>query len=136
MRPLLAASALFLCLAATAISQSTPAGTSFVGTIVRVERVEQSALPRVRIMLRLTAPEIAAGHLVAFEEWDGLWMRADRYRVGQSVALTLYPASALGLTSKMPAAASLAGSATRARSRTTQRRIPPRPDRRRGPRVE
>ena len=135
MRSLLACFALGLCLAQTSAAQ-TPAGISFAGTVVRVERVAEPALPRMRIVLRLTAPAIAAGQVVAFEEWDGLETRPGRYRVGQSVALTLYPTSALGLTSEAPARSRAAGRAPGERAHPRHHDLPSRPDRGRAPRVD
>lgn len=133
MRSFVAGFVLWICLAQASPAQSPPR-VSFAGTIVGVERVDEPALPRVRIVVRLTAPAIAAGQVASFEEWDGLWTNRGRYRVGQSVALTLYPTSALGLTSATPPAKPLA--APRDPKRVSGREILPRPDRRRAPRVE
>lgn len=135
MRSLLACFALGLCLAQTSAAQ-TSAGVSFAGTVMTVERVAEPALPRVRIVLRLTAPAIAAGKVVAFEEWDGLETRPSRYRVGQTVALTLYPTSALGLTSEATPGSRASGRAPGERAHPRLHDLPSRPDRGRAPRVE
>jgi hypothetical protein len=39
------------------------------------------------------------GQSFSIEEWAGLWSDGPRYRVGERLALFLYPASKLGLTS-------------------------------------
>lgn len=44
------------------------------------------------------------GQSVTIREWAGLWSRGDRYRVGESVLLFLYPPSKLGLTSPVSGA--------------------------------
>lgn len=96
MRPLLLCCALAICLPAW--PQTTP-GASFSGTVVALTRVTDPSLPRVRVLVRVAQPAYAAGQLLAFEEWEGLWLRSDRYRLGQNITVALYPASALGLTS-------------------------------------
>jgi hypothetical protein len=42
---------------------------------------------------------IAAGEILTIHEWAGLWRNGERYHVGESVLLFLYPPSRLGLTS-------------------------------------
>lgn len=41
----------------------------------------------------------SAGQSLTIHEWAGLWMRGERYRVGENVLLFLYAPSKLGLSS-------------------------------------
>jgi hypothetical protein len=47
---------------------------------------------------------IAAGELLTIHEWAGLWTSGERYHVGESVLLFLYPPGKLGLTSPVAGA--------------------------------
>lgn len=135
MRPVLACVALVFCLAALLPAQDRPGGASFSGTVVQIERIADPALPRVRIRVRLAQPAALAGQVVAFSEWDGLWAHPDRYRVGQVIALTLYPISALGLTSEAPNATAAINPGSE-KSRAVSDHLPPTHRRTRSPRVE
>jgi hypothetical protein len=80
-----------------------PAGIIFSGAVVRIEREpdENGKPASVRIAFRA---EVAlrgcyAGETVEVAEWAELWVRHDRYRVGQQVLLFLYSRNAAGLTS-------------------------------------
>lgn len=80
-----------------------PAGIVFSGAVVRVER-EQDASGRpasVRVTFRVdeAVRGCYAGETIEVAEWAELWVRHDRYRVGQQVLLFLYPRNAAGLTS-------------------------------------
>jgi hypothetical protein len=90
--------AIALCLAAVAGAQQD-GGAVVSGTVMAVQRVPETALPRVRVLVSLSSPPELEGSVVGFSEWEGLWTRADRYRVGQTISVRLYPVSQLGLTS-------------------------------------
>jgi hypothetical protein len=47
----------------------------------------------------------ADGQSLTIHEWSGLWTGRERYRIGESVFLFLYPPSKLGLTSPVAGAA-------------------------------
>ena len=97
MRRFLCHYALFVCLAGAGWAQT--AGASFSGTVISVARETDAGMPRVRVLVRIAKPQAWAGRVIGFAEWDRLWFRSDRYRVGETIAVTLYPNSPLGLTS-------------------------------------
>ena len=80
-----------------------PAGIVFSGTVVRIERErDESGKPasmRIAFRVEEAVRGCYAGETVEVAEWAELWVRHDRYRVGQQVLLFLYPRNASGLTS-------------------------------------
>ena len=104
-----------LALCATAFSQndvsserlraaSRAAGTIFRGTVLSVERRAPSRpnqLGTVEIAFHVDEglKGVKTGSTIRVREWIGLWNSRDRYRIGERVALFLYPPSLLGLTS-------------------------------------
>lgn len=85
-------------------SLSRRAGYIFSGT---VKGVEFEAAPtrggvattRVTFHVDEGIRGVATGQTLTIREWAGLWRSGERYRVGERVALFLYPPSKLGLTS-------------------------------------
>lgn len=80
-----------------------PAGIIVSGVVVRIEREpELNGKPAsIRIALRVeeTLRGCNAGETIEIAEWAELWVRGDRYRVGQHVLVFLYPRNDAGLTS-------------------------------------
>ena len=80
-----------------------PAGMIFSGVVARIEREQdQNGKPAsMRIWFRVdeAVRGCYAGETIEVAEWAELWVRHDRYRVGQQVLLFLYPRNAAGLTS-------------------------------------
>ena len=107
--------AVCLALCATAFSKndvsserlraaSRAAGTIFRGTVISVERHAPSRpnqLGTVEIAFHVDEglKGVKTGSTLRVREWIGLWTSRDRYRIGERVALFLYPPSLLGLTS-------------------------------------
>jgi hypothetical protein len=80
------------------------AGAIFRGTVISVERRAPSRpnqLGTVEIAFHVDEglKGVKTGSTFRVREWIGLWTSRDRYRVGERVALFLYPPSLLGLTS-------------------------------------
>ncbi|HEX3819945.1 MAG TPA: hypothetical protein VHW45_06420 [Candidatus Sulfotelmatobacter sp.] len=82
------------------------AGIIFSGTVTNIQQrsaADSQSLETVAITfhvdnaIRGTAP----GENLTITQWIGLWSGGQRYRVGERVALFLYPASRLGLTSSV-----------------------------------
>lgn len=82
---------------------SKPAGLIFSGTVTQVERLTAAnGIPGfVRIHFRVddAVRGCNSGDEIAISEWAELWVRGDRYRVGQKLFLFLYPPGRMGLTS-------------------------------------
>lgn len=83
---------------------SRSAGTIFRGTVLSVERRAPSRpnqLGTVEIAFHVDEglKGVKTGSTFRILEWIGLWTSRDRYRIGERVALFLYPPSLLGLTS-------------------------------------
>jgi hypothetical protein len=80
-----------------------PAGIIFSGAVVRIEREQDENGKPVSIRIALRVEEAlrgcTAGETIEFAEWAELWVRNDRYRVGQKLLLFLYPRNAAGITS-------------------------------------
>ena len=80
-----------------------PAGMIFSGAVVRVEteRDESGKPVSVRIAFRVdqAVRGCNAGETIEIAERAELWVRDDRYRVGQRLLLFLYPRNQAGLTS-------------------------------------
>jgi hypothetical protein len=80
------------------------AGTIFRGTVISVEHRAPSRpnqLGTVEIVFHVDEglKGVRTGSTIHVREWIGLWTSRDRYRMGERVALFLYPPSMLGLTS-------------------------------------
>lgn len=79
-----------------------PAGMIFSGAVVRIERVAVSDGEPASIRITLRVEEAlrgcTAGETIEFAEWAELWVRSDRYRVGQKLLLFLYPRNAAGIS--------------------------------------
>jgi hypothetical protein len=80
------------------------AGTIFRGTVISVERIapaRPNQLETIEIQFHVDEGlrGVKTGSTLRVREWAGLWTSRDRYRVGERVALFLYPPSRLGLTS-------------------------------------
>lgn len=99
MRRFLSYCAMAVWLAGAGSAQTAPAGASFSGTVISIARETNEGVPRVRVLVRIAKPPAWAGRVIGFAEWYGLWLRSDRYRVGETIAVKLYPNSTLGLTS-------------------------------------
>ena len=83
---------------------SRAAGTIFRGTVLSVERraaLRPNQLETIEIAFHVDEglKGVKTGSTFHIREWVGLWDSRDRYRVGERVALFLYPPSCLGLTS-------------------------------------
>ena len=80
-----------------------PAGIIFSGEVVRVERERDLDGKPASIRIAFRVDEAVrgcnAGETVELAEWAELWVRGDRYRVGQKFFLFLYPRNRSGLTS-------------------------------------
>jgi hypothetical protein len=80
-----------------------PAGIIFSGEVVRIERERdldgKPASIRVAFRVDEALRGCNAGETIEIAEWAELWVRRDRYRVGQKVFLFLYPRNHAGLTS-------------------------------------
>lgn len=79
------------------------AGIVFSGTVISVhaEQGDAGDVGIVRVSFRVidALRGAAAGQILTISEWAGLWTARDRYRVGETVILFLYPPSdVLGLT--------------------------------------
>jgi len=71
------------------------------GVVTAIQHVQPpNGVGRVRVTIFLDDGADGGGSIVSFDEWDTLWARGDRYRVGQKLVLQVYPASKLGLTSE------------------------------------
>src|SRR3954468_10798717 len=70
-----------------------PAGIIFVGSVLRIERAENSDPAAVQVAFRVeeAVRGCVAGETIVIQEWAELWVRSDRYRPGQHVFLFLYP---------------------------------------------
>ena len=82
------------------------AGTIFSGTVTKIEprgTGTAQSLETVAITFHMddTIRGAVAGGNLTILEWAGLWSSGQRYRIGEHVALFLYPASKLGLTSSV-----------------------------------
>ena len=82
------------------------AGTIFSGTVTNIEprpATGGQSLGTVAITFHVQNAIRGAvpGQDITISEWIGLWSSGQRYRVGERVALFLYPASRLGLTSSV-----------------------------------
>ncbi|HEY1679830.1 MAG TPA: hypothetical protein VGG04_19090 [Candidatus Sulfotelmatobacter sp.] len=82
------------------------AGTIFAGTVTRIEpRPAEGgrALETVAITFHVDHAIRGAvpGESFTVSQWIGTWSAGQRYRVGERVALFLYPASRIGLTSSV-----------------------------------
>lgn len=80
------------------------AGIIFSGRVTSVRRAESSAgITAAPTVITFQVDQgirgTATGQVLTIREWAGLWDRGERYRVGESVFLCLYPPSRLGLTS-------------------------------------
>ena len=83
---------------------SRAAATIFRGTvtsIVRIPSQRPNQLDVVQVQFHVDEGLRGAttGSTLRIREWAGLWTSNDRYRIGEHVALFLYPPSRLGLTS-------------------------------------
>jgi hypothetical protein len=81
---------------------ASAAGIIFSGTVTAVARAspgEEAASTVVTFHVEHAVRGTAAGRTLIIREWAGLWVRGERYRVGENVLLFLYPPSRLGLTS-------------------------------------
>lgn len=81
-----------------------PAGIIFRGTVFSVARIAPAHANQLEtVEIRFHVDEglrgVKTGSTLRIREWAGLWTSDDRYRVGERVALFLYPPSRLGLTS-------------------------------------
>lgn len=85
------------------------AGIIFSGRVTSIGRgssmpgraaASTSVTFQVRHALRGSSP----GQMLTIHEWAGLWMSGERYHVGESVLLFLYPPGKLGLTSPVAGA--------------------------------
>src|SRR3954469_22175481 len=79
------------------------AGIIFSGRVLRIEHLANGsgtpALVQVTFQVERALRGCNAGDTIQIAEWAELWARGDRYRVGQSLVLLLYPRNAAGLTS-------------------------------------
>ena len=85
------------------------AGTIFSGRVTSVGRVAlpawQAESPTIiTFQVERAMRGISPGETLTIHEWAGLWRSGERYHVGESVLLFLYPPSKLGLTSPVAGA--------------------------------
>jgi len=85
------------------------AGTIFSGRVTSVGQIpsspgESHASTVVTFRVEHGLRGIATGEILTIHEWAGLWRSGERYQVGESVLLFLYPPSKLGLTSPVAGA--------------------------------
>src|SRR5580765_6038975 len=83
---------------------SRAAGRIFSGTVTHIERRPATAGQTVETVAVTFHVEnavrgVTPGQNLTITQWIGLWSSGQRYRVGERVALFLYPNSKLGLTS-------------------------------------
>lgn len=83
---------------------SRAAATIFRGTVTSIVRVpsrrpNQLDVVEVQFHVDEGLRGATTGSTLCIREWAGLWTSNDRYRIGEHVALFLYPPSRLGLTS-------------------------------------
>ena len=80
------------------------AGVIFRGTVLSVGRVRptharQLETVQICFLVNENVRGTKPGATFCIREWAGLWKSRDRYRVGEWLALFLYPPSRLGLSS-------------------------------------
>jgi hypothetical protein len=80
------------------------AGLIFAGHVTSVWRASSpagstSAPTEITFQVDEGIRGTSTGQQLTIREWAGLWDRGERYRIGESVFLFLYPPSRLGLTS-------------------------------------
>ena len=79
------------------------AGVIFTGKVMALEhekpRKDEVGTMRITFRVERGLRGVHDGSLLTIREWEGLWSSGERYRVGERVALFLYPNSKLGLTS-------------------------------------
>jgi hypothetical protein len=85
------------------------AGTSFLGTVTRIESGPErggTAIATVAVTFHVERGlrGATAGESFTILQWLGLWTGGQQYRVGERVLLLLYPPSKLGLTSAVAGA--------------------------------
>ena len=83
---------------------SRAAATIFRGTVTSIVRIpsqrpNQFDVVEVQFHVDEGLRGATTGSTLRIREWAGLWTSSDRYRIGERVALFLYPPSRLGLTS-------------------------------------
>ncbi len=79
------------------------AGVIFSGTVLQIERVAtgDGKPEAVRVSFRVdqAVRGCSAGDTVAILEWAELWLRGDRYRIGEQVIIFLHSPGLTGLSS-------------------------------------
>ena len=85
------------------------AGMIFSGRVTSIGRVpvpsgQATASTTITFQVDRALRGIAVGEILTIHEWAGLWRNGERYHVGESVLLFLYPPSRLGLTSPVAGA--------------------------------
>jgi hypothetical protein len=80
------------------------AGTIFSGRVTAIGRVplspgQAASSTTITFQVERAMRGVSAGETLTIHEWAGLWTSRERYRVGESVLLFLYPPGKLGLTS-------------------------------------
>jgi hypothetical protein len=88
---------------ASARSRSQP-GSSSWGKSLRCASIPASApdsvdTVEISFQVERAVRGVRAGQVLTIQEWAGLWVGSERYRVGQRMLLVLYSPSKLGLTS-------------------------------------
>jgi hypothetical protein len=81
------------------------AGTIFSGTVARIVPTSSAdgQVQTVAITFRVDRAirGVVPGQNLTINQWIGVWTTGQRYRIGESVLLFLYPPSRLGLTSSV-----------------------------------
>ncbi len=83
------------------------AGIIFSGSVASIARTPSSKGPvstAVTFKVEHAMRGALTGQKLTIHEWAGLWIRGERYRVGERVLLFLYSPSKLGLTSPVAGA--------------------------------
>src|SRR3954463_1505975 len=79
------------------------AGTIFSGSVTQIERATTAdgkpAFVRVRFRVDQAVRGCNVGDTISVDEWAELWVRGDRYRMGQRVLIFVYPPSQTGFSS-------------------------------------
>jgi len=80
------------------------AGTIFSGRVTAIGRVplspgQAASSTTITFQVERAMRGVSAGETLTIHEWAGLWTSGERYRIGESVLLFLYPPGKSGLTS-------------------------------------
>lgn len=85
-------------------------GLIFSGTVMKVEhtiamRKAGESITQITFRVNDAVRGVHPGEVIRVREWGGLWNAGERYQIGETLFLFLYPPSKLGLTSPVGGAA-------------------------------